>query len=80
MMIIIIVIISISVTYHYFLVLDKFSKMRQIFSKILQIMVSLKNDHLVKENKRTEYCYCFVFFKERSNFDNLVFSHSNSKQ
>ena len=29
---------------------NKFSKMRHIFGKILQIMVSLKNDHLFEEN------------------------------
>ena len=31
--------------------------MRHIFGKVLQIMVSLKNDHLVEENKKTEYCH-----------------------
>ena len=33
--------------------MDKFSKMRHIFGKMLQIMVSLKNDHL---NIVTEPC------------------------
>ena len=32
--------------------MDKFIKMRHIFDKMLQIMVSLKNDHLVEENKK----------------------------
>ena len=32
--------------------------MRYIFGKMLQIMVSLKNDHLVEENKKkTEHCH-----------------------
>ena len=35
--------------------MDKFSKMRHKFSKMLQIMVPLKIDHLVEENKNTEY-------------------------
>ena len=39
-----------------------------------------KNYHLVEENKKkTEYC-CVAFFKESSNFNNLVFSRNNSKQ
>ena len=32
--------------------MDKFIKMRHIFDKMLQIMVSLKNNHLVEENKK----------------------------
>ena len=32
--------------------MDKFSKMRHIFGKMLSIMVLLKNDHLVEENKK----------------------------
>ena len=59
---------------------DKFSKMRHIFGKMLQIMVSLKNDNLVEESKKTEYCHCAVLFKEKSSFNNLAFSHNNSKQ
>ena len=60
--------------------MDKFSKMRHIFSKMLQIMVLLKNDHLAEENEKTEYCHCAVFFKERLNFKTLAFSCNNSKQ
>ena len=32
--------------------MDKFSKMRYIFGEMLQIMVLLKNDHLIEENKK----------------------------
>ena len=39
--------------------------MRHIFGKILQIMVSLKNDDLVEENKKTEDCHCVVLFEDQ---------------
>ena len=60
--------------------LDKFSKMRHIFGKMLAIMMSLKNDHLVEENKKEEYFHCAMLFKECSNFNNLAFSRNNPKQ
>ena len=41
--------------------MDKFGKMRHIIRKKLQIMVLLKNYHLVEENKKVEYCWCVVF-------------------
>ena len=41
--------------------MDKFIKMRHIFDKMLQIMVSLKNDHLVEENKK-QNIVSVVFF------------------
>ena len=41
--------------------MDKFGKMRHMFPKMLQIVVLLKNDHLFEENKKVEYCHCFVF-------------------
>ena len=60
--------------------MDKFSKMRHIFGKMLQIMVSLKMTIWLKKIKKTEYCHCAVLFKEISDFNNLAFSSNKSKQ
>ena len=46
--------------------------MRHIFSKMLQIMVSLEKHDLVEENKKTGYCYYAMFFNKRSNFNNFT--------
>ena len=42
--------------------MDKFSKMRHIFCKMLQIMVLLKDAHLVEENEK------------KNNIDNVLCS------
>ena len=41
------------------------NKMGHIFGRILQIIVLLKYDHLVEENKKTEYCHWCVSCSSR---------------
>ena len=47
---------------------DKFTKMRHIFGKMLQIMVSLKNDHLVEENKKQNIVSVVFFIQGKIKF------------